>query len=89
MFSDPLVVPSDLKKLNKDVNVKEALKYVYDAITLTRHTLEGKIPLIGFSGAPVSRIILTLIHIYLLLVLKVDINELYGRRRRFKYTVKS
>jgi uroporphyrinogen decarboxylase len=47
-------VPSDLKKLNKDVNVKEALKYVYEALTLTRHTLDGKIPLIGFSGAPVS-----------------------------------
>lgn len=25
-----------------------------EAITLTRHTLQGKVPLIGFSGAPVS-----------------------------------
>lgn len=51
-FAEPLVVPSDIKKLKKDVNVKEALKYVYDAITLTRHELKGKVPLIGFSGAP-------------------------------------
>ena len=29
-----------------------ALKYVFDAITLTRHKLEGKVPLIGFTGAP-------------------------------------
>merc|ERR1719431_2006778 len=28
------------------------MKYVYDAITLTRHKLEGKVPLIGFTGAP-------------------------------------
>ena len=46
------------KKLKKDVDVKQALKYVYEAITLTRHTLEGKVRLIqlliGFSGAPVS-----------------------------------
>lgn len=51
-FAEPLVVPSDIKKLKKDVDVKQALKYVYEAITLTRHTLEGKVPLIGFSGAP-------------------------------------
>lgn len=25
-----------------------------EAITLTRHELDGKVPLIGFSGAPVS-----------------------------------
>lgn len=30
------------------------LKYVGKAITLTRHELEGKVPLFGFSGAPVS-----------------------------------
>jgi len=34
--------------------VNETLKYVGDAITLTRHKLDGKVPLIGFTGAPVS-----------------------------------
>jgi uroporphyrinogen decarboxylase len=53
-FPAPLLVPADIEKLNKDVDVKQALKYVYDAITLTRHTLQGKVPLIGFSGAPVN-----------------------------------
>jgi len=28
------------------------LQYVFHAITLTRHQLQGKVPLIGFSGAP-------------------------------------
>jgi len=32
--------------------VEESLKYVFDAITLTRRKLEGKVPLIGFVGAP-------------------------------------
>ncbi len=47
-------MPSDIEKLNKDVDVKKELQYVFEAITLTRHTLNGRVPLIGFSGAPVS-----------------------------------
>ena len=46
--------PGDLEKLKKDVVASKDLKYVMDAITLTRHKLEGKCPLIGFSGAPVN-----------------------------------
>jgi uroporphyrinogen decarboxylase len=34
------------------VDVKESLKYVYDAITLTRKKLDGRVPLYGFCGAP-------------------------------------
>ncbi|MEO1023350.1 MAG: uroporphyrinogen decarboxylase [Bacteroidota bacterium] len=30
----------------------EQLSYVYDALTLTRKTLDGRVPLIGFAGAP-------------------------------------
>lgn len=51
-FPEPLVVPADLAKLNKDVDVTKELGYVMEALTLTRHTLQGKVPLIGFSGAP-------------------------------------
>ncbi|XP_029641809.1 uroporphyrinogen decarboxylase [Octopus sinensis] len=51
-FPDPLRKAEDLEKLNKNVNVNDALSYVFEAITLTRHKLEGKVPLIGFSGAP-------------------------------------
>jgi uroporphyrinogen decarboxylase len=49
-------VPSDLEKLNHNCDAKKELNYVYEAITLTRHTLDGKVPLIGFSGAPVINI---------------------------------
>ncbi|XP_033103555.1 uroporphyrinogen decarboxylase-like [Anneissia japonica] len=51
-FPNPIVEPDDLKKLNKDVDVKERLNYVFSAITLTRQELKGKVPLIGFAGAP-------------------------------------
>ncbi|KAK9498379.1 hypothetical protein O3M35_003025 [Rhynocoris fuscipes] len=52
VLPDPLVKPEDIKKLQYPVNIKESLGYVMDALTLTRNKLEGKVPLIGFSGAP-------------------------------------
>ena len=53
VLPEPLVDPTHLSRL-KTPNVEKDLKYVGDAITLTRHKIEGKVPLIGFSGAPVS-----------------------------------
>ena len=50
-FDKPLSGPDDLKTLAIP-DVRVALKYVFDAITLTRHKLDGKVPLIGFTGAP-------------------------------------
>ncbi|XP_075254697.1 uroporphyrinogen decarboxylase-like [Convolutriloba macropyga] len=52
-FTGPLLTSEDIDKLTVDpVKIADSLKYVYDAITLTRHKLEGKVPLIGFAGAP-------------------------------------
>lgn len=52
------VFPNPLQDVKEIDNLKEEgavsrLKYVGDAITLTRHKIEGKVPLIGFTGAPV------------------------------------
>ncbi|XP_012270658.1 uroporphyrinogen decarboxylase [Orussus abietinus] len=47
----PLVLPADMSRLRKP-NVNEDLGYVGEAITLTRQSLQGKVPLIGFTGAP-------------------------------------
>lgn len=52
-FPEPLKEPEDLQQLQAKVDVSKELDYVFKAITLTRHKLEGKVPLIGFSGAPV------------------------------------
>ncbi|CAH8595165.1 unnamed protein product [Schistosoma turkestanicum] len=51
-FTEPLNSPKDLDRLNAQVDVRKELNYVYKSITLTRHRLEGKVPLIGFAGAP-------------------------------------
>ncbi|KAI1312522.1 Uroporphyrinogen decarboxylase [Xylaria venustula] len=54
-FPDPLRSPDDgqyAKVLAKDVDVAAELDYVYKAITLTRKKLDGRVPLIGFCGAP-------------------------------------
>jgi len=51
-FPEPLVLPGDMAKLNVTVDVNKDLKYVFDAITMTRHALNGRVPLIGFVGAP-------------------------------------
>jgi uroporphyrinogen decarboxylase len=59
-FPEPLSTPADMNRLKRDVDVKQSLGYVFDAITLTRHRLDGKCPLIGFSGAPVCSVVFTI-----------------------------
>ncbi|KAI7809495.1 uroporphyrinogen decarboxylase [Triplophysa rosa] len=51
-FPEPLKEPEDLQRLKPKVDVASELDYVFKAITLTRHRIEGKVPLIGFTGAP-------------------------------------
>jgi uroporphyrinogen decarboxylase len=48
---DPVKQYRDIDKLQvPDVN--EKLGYVFDALKLTKQTLNGRVPLIGFAGAP-------------------------------------
>lgn len=54
-FPDPLQSPEDKQYkevLERQVDVKESLDYVYKAIALTRKKLKGRVPLLGFCGAP-------------------------------------
>ncbi|KAK5987700.1 Uroporphyrinogen decarboxylase [Cladobotryum mycophilum] len=54
-FPNPLKTPADeqySQVLVGEVNVAAELDYVYKAITLTRQKLAGRVPLIGFCGAP-------------------------------------
>lgn len=50
-FPDPIRLYTQIRDL-KDINPSIDLKYVADAITLTTEKLAGRVPLIGFSGAP-------------------------------------
>jgi uroporphyrinogen decarboxylase len=54
-FPEPLKSPEDPQYkeiMKKNVDVAQELDYVYKAITLTRQKLDGRVPLIGFCGAP-------------------------------------
>jgi uroporphyrinogen decarboxylase len=54
-FPDPLKSPDDQQYkdlMSRSVDVKDTLDYVYKAITMTRQKLQGRVPLIGFCGAP-------------------------------------
>ena len=63
-FPSPLNNPDDIKSLRYPVDVSKELDYVFSAISLTRHRLEGKVPLIGFCGAPVRLCIMHTIIIH-------------------------
>ena len=50
-FPSPLRTPADIERLAiPDPN--DRLRYVMDALALTRSSLRGRVPLIGFSGSP-------------------------------------
>jgi uroporphyrinogen decarboxylase len=47
----PVKSAEDLKRVHVP-DVKDTLHYVFDALRLTKQTLAGRVPLIGFAGAP-------------------------------------
>ncbi|XP_077701352.1 uroporphyrinogen decarboxylase isoform X3 [Canis aureus] len=51
-FPEPLREERDLERLRDPAAVASELGYVFQAITLTRQRLAGRVPLIGFAGAP-------------------------------------
>lgn len=50
-ISNPVRTDRDVARLT-DATAAEGLGYVYDAVRLIRRELNGKVPLIGFAGAP-------------------------------------
>jgi len=42
----------DVRNLNQNIDVEDSLSYVFEAISLTKKSLNGAVPLIGFAGAP-------------------------------------
>jgi len=48
---DPIKNSEDLKRIHIP-DVHEKLNYVFEALRLTKKELNGKVPLIGFAGAP-------------------------------------
>lgn len=51
ILPDPIKTATDLNRVRVP-NVDETLGYVFDAIKLIKQELNGRVPLIGFAGAP-------------------------------------
>lgn len=50
-FDEPIRNISQIDALDNS-DIRQKLKYVYDAVKITKERLAGRAPLIGFSGAP-------------------------------------
>ncbi len=51
-FPEVIKSASDVNKLSSPESAAENLHYVYDAVALTKKELNGRVPLLGFAGAP-------------------------------------
>ncbi|MEM6967134.1 MAG: uroporphyrinogen decarboxylase [Bacteroidota bacterium] len=51
-FPQTIQSESDIKKLGSGEGVVGELQYVFDALRITKQELNGRVPLIGFAGAP-------------------------------------
>lgn len=51
-IASPLRTPADIDRVATDVDAAESLSYVMESIRLTVRDLNGRVPVIGFSGAP-------------------------------------
>lgn len=51
LLPDPIKTAADLKRV-RIPDVHESLGYVFDALRMTKKELNGRVPLIGFAGAP-------------------------------------
>lgn len=52
LFPRTIESATDVKALVDGLDAAEQLKYVYDALSATKTLLNGRVPLIGFAGAP-------------------------------------
>ncbi len=51
-FEETIRAESELSKLDDNIDVEDRLSYVTEAIRITNKELNGRVPLIGFAGAP-------------------------------------
>ena len=52
LFPQVIENQADIDKLFSGENAAAELQYVYDALRVTKRELNGRVPLIGFAGAP-------------------------------------
>lgn len=76
-FPNPITDVSQIKSLISGTNAAAKLNYVYEAIRLTKQSLNGQVPLIGFSGAPWT---------LLAYMIEGGGSKTFSKARKFLYT---
>ena len=76
-FPDPIRNESQIDKLASGEDAAGQLDYVFEAIRLTKKELAGRVPLIGFSGAPWT---------LLAYMIEGGGSKTFSKARRFLYT---
>ena len=51
-FPETIRSREEMSKIDEDIDIDERLGYVTEAIKITNKELDGRVPLIGFAGAP-------------------------------------
>ena len=51
-FENTIRSKEQLELLDKNIDVADRLSYVFEALKITKRELNGRVPLIGFAGAP-------------------------------------
>jgi uroporphyrinogen decarboxylase len=51
-FPETIRSREEISKIDEDIDIDERLGYVTEAIKITNKELDGRVPLIGFAGAP-------------------------------------
>jgi uroporphyrinogen decarboxylase len=51
-FENTIRSKGQLDLLDKNIDVADRLSYVFEALKITKRELNGRVPLIGFAGAP-------------------------------------
>lgn len=51
-FEETIRSRSELHKIDRNIDVNDRLSYVLEAIQVTKKELNGRVPIIGFAGAP-------------------------------------
>jgi uroporphyrinogen decarboxylase len=51
-FPETIRSREEMSKIDEDIDIDERLGYVTEAIKITNNELSGRVPLIGFAGAP-------------------------------------
>lgn len=76
-FPEVIEKQADIEALVSGENAAERLFYVYNALRLTKQVLAGRVPLIGFAGAPWT---------ILAYMVEGSGSKTFSRARRFLYT---